>query len=411
MNPNDCHKELELLAVAFRKKMALQTFNLYFKSYPNPLIVGRLKFDPSVENSEILFAYDEQWLRDGYALGVDLPLASRIFKTTRSHPYFGFLYDLIPGLGAAKAAKRRFGRDLNPLELTLAAQDTIRPGALGFSTLFQPPLQSKMIGPIAIDLERLILGHLNIANIDSLYSTLDALPGSRFKLSYITGKNLNVISKFNTPDPERNLILWEAVALSLAKRVGLHTVNAELRTTRGMETLVTERFDRNRQGLPIGFASAKALLAAGPNSEHSYLEVADILNQDGARPMEDLKELWQRMVFNMSIGNVNDTLDNIGFIREREGWRLAPIYSLRPTPVSVSRRHHATAVNDDCDRASLQEAIDVAPYFGLKRAYAEQEAVRIASFCASEWEKIAHDFQVDPLERDTMQKAFEQLPY
>ena len=117
--------------------MALQTFNLYFKSSPNPLIVGRLKFDPSVENGELLFAYDEEWLRDGYALGMDLPLASRIFKTNRSHPYFGFLYDLIPGLGASKAAKRRFGRDLNPLELTLAAQDTLRPGALGFSTSFE----------------------------------------------------------------------------------------------------------------------------------------------------------------------------------------------------------------------------------------------------------------------------------
>ena len=391
--------------------MALQTFNLYFKSSPNPLIIGRLKLDPSVENGELLFAYDEEWLRDGYALGMDLPLASRIFKTNRAHPYFGFLYDLIPGLGASKAAKRRFGRELNPLELTLAAQDTLRPGALGFSTSFQAPLQSKLIGPVAVDLERLILGHLNISNIDSLYGALDALPGSRFKLGYMTSKNLNVISKFNTPDPERNLILWEAVALVLAKRVGLQTISAELRTTRGMDTLVSERFDRNRQGLPIGFASAKALLATGPNSESSYLEVADILNQDGANPQYDLRSLWQRMVFNMAIGNVNDTLDNIGFIREREGWRLAPIYSLRPTPVSVARRHHATAVTEDCDRASLEEAISVAPYFGLKRAYAEQEAIRIASFCASEWEKIAQDFQVDPLERDTMQKAFERLPY
>ena len=375
------------------------------------MIIGRLKLDPSVENGELLFAYDEEWLRDGYALGMDLPLASRIFKTNRAHPYFGFLYDLIPGLGASKAAKRRFGRELNPLELTLAAQDTLRPGALGFSTSFQAPLQSKIIGPVAVDLERLILGHLNISNIDSLYGALDALPGSRFKLGYMTSKNLNVISKFNTPDPERNLILWEAVALVLAKRVGLQTISAELRTTRGMDTLVSERFDRNRQGLPIGFASAKALLAAGPNSESSYLEVADILNQDGANPQDDLRSLWQRMVFNMAIGNVNDTLDNIGFIREREGWRLAPIYSLRPTPVSVARRHHATAVTEDCDRASLEEAISVAPYFGLKRAYAEQEAIRIASFCASEWEKIAQDFQVDPLERDTMQKAFERLPY
>ncbi|HIU85327.1 MAG TPA: type II toxin-antitoxin system HipA family toxin [Candidatus Aphodousia gallistercoris] len=391
--------------------MAQKTLNLYFRSKGNSLIIGRLSADPEAELSELFFAYDPHWIDCGYPLGQDLPLAGRVFKTDRAHPYFGFLYDLIPGLGARKAAKRLFNRDLTPIELILAASDTLRPGAIAFGEDSQAPLQARNIGPVAMDLERLMMGHLNISDIDSLYRGLDALPGERFKLGYTTGKNLNVISKFNTPDPERNLVCWEAISLSLAKRAGLQTVSAELRSTRGMDTLVSTRFDRDADGNPLPFASARALLGAPYDSEHSYLEVADILNQEGARPKEDLKALWQRMVFNMAIGNTNDTLDNIGFIREREGWRLAPIYSLTPAPVAVSRRHHSTSVTDDCDRPDLEKAVEVASYFGLRRRFAEEESARIASFCAQQWEKIARDFQADPLQVDTMRKAFERLPY
>ena len=115
------------------------------------------------------------------------------------------------------------------------------------------------------------------------------------------------------------------------------------------------------------------------------------------------------MVFNMCVGNVNDTLDNIAFIRVDDGWRLAPIYSLKPEPVSVNRRHHATAVTDDCDRPDLSKAVEVARYFGLSKRQAEEEALNISSFCAHNWEKVAHKFQADPLEIDNMRKAFEQL--
>ena len=249
------------------------------------------------------------------------------------------------------------------------------------------------------------MGHMNISDIDTLYRGLSALPGERFKLGCDSGKNKNFISKFNIPDPQRNLVVWEAVALSLAKRMGLKTVSAELTSTRGMDTLISRRFDRNDEGAPIGFATARALLAAHDDS-HSYLEVADILNQDGARPKEDLLELWRRMVFNMAIGNVHDSLDNIAFLRSPEGWRLAPLYSLKPEPIAVTRRHHATSVTDDCDRPDLNKAVEIAAYFGISKRKAGEEALQITSFCAQNWERVAHDFQADPLEIDNMRKAF-----
>ena len=389
--------------------MPATVLNLYFKSPLNPLPIGQLSIDdPGRDHSACYFVYDPQWLEIGYCISNDLPLIPKVFKTDLTHPYFGFMYDLIPGIGARKAARFKAKKDLTNIELLLQSQETLRPGAIGLGQNIQVPLQHKQIGAVALDLERLMMGHLNISDIDSLYNALSALPGDRFKLAYQSGKNKNIISKFNIPDPNRNLIIWEGITLSLAKRLGLSTVTAELTSTRGMDTLVSLRFDRTAKGEPIGFATAKAILAAH-DDEHSYLEVADILNQDGAKPKSDLLELWRRMVFNMCVGNTHDTLDNIAFIRERDGWRLAPLYSLQPEPLSVSRRHHATAVTEDCDRPDLAKAVEVCPYFGLSKRKAEQEALNISSFCAHNWEKVAREFQADPIEIDNMRKAFEQL--
>lgn len=390
--------------------MAQTVLKLYFKSSINPLPIGQLSFDePEREDAPTYFVYDSFWLANGFPLSRDVPLIPKVFKTGLNQPVFGFMYDLIPGLGAKKAARFIHQKDFTNIQLLLQSQETLRIGAVGFTEPSAEPLTSRTIGPVALDLERLILGHSNIHDIDSLYKALDALPGERFKLSYRTNKNLNVISKFNSPDPQRNLTIWEAVALSLAKRMGLKTVSAELTSMRGMETLVSLRFDRDQNGKPIHCASARALLAAHDMSEHTYLEVADILNCDGAKPKEDLFELWQRMVFNMAIGNVNDTLDNISFIRQDDGWRLAPIYSLKPEPILINRRHHATAVSEDCDRPSLDKAVEVAPYFGLSRKKAQVAAAEITAYCADNWVKIAQQFQADPLEMDLMRKAFERI--
>lgn len=389
--------------------MASQTLNLYFKSSSNPLPIGQLNIDdPGRESSVCYFVYNSDWLSYGYSLSRDLPLIPKVFKTDTNHPVFGFMYDLIPGIGARKAAKFIYKKDLTNNQLFLLSQEVLRPGAIGFKDSAQAALQYKEVGPCALDLERLMMGHLNISNIDSLYRGLSALPGERFKLGYQSGKNKNLISKFNISDPQRNLVIWEAIALSLAKRMGLQTISAELTSMRGMDTIISKRFDRTADGHPIGFASARALLAAHDDN-HCYLEVADILNQDGAKPKMDLLELWRRMVFNMCVGNVHDCLDNIGFIRDGDGWRLAPLYSLKPEPISINRRHHATAVTDDCDRPDLSKAVEIAPYFGISQRKAEALALEISSFCAHNWEKVARDFQADPLEIDNMRKAFEQL--
>ena len=389
--------------------MAEKTLNLSLNYQGKLQPVGVLNIEDTIYGAKMYFSYHSDWIENGFSLGRDLPLSGQVFKNSRLNPLFGFLYDLIPGLTARKIQKRLQKKDLSNIELLLQSQESLRPGALVLSEHSEPLVQSKQMGQVALDLERLILGHLNTKDIDLLYNACDSLPGERFKLGFVSSKNLNSIAKFNTPNPLRNLVQWEAMALLLARRLGLNTIDAQVTNFRGMEALVSTRFDRTEEGFRIPFATAQSLLAATPDSEHTYAEIADILNQEGAAPKKDLLELWQRMVFSMTIGNTNDTLSNIGFLRDHWGWRLAPLYGLMPTPTSVGRRHHATAVTADCDRSSLRKAVEIAPYFGLSKTKAEKEALRIATFVSQTWERTAYECLLDPLEIDNMRKAFEPL--
>lgn len=71
--------------------------------------------------------------------------------------------------------------------------------------------------------------------------------------------------------------------------------------------------------------SAISMLGARDNEQHSYLEIAYALAQNGAAPEEDMVELWRRIVFNIMIANTDDHLRNHGFVYERyKGWRLSP---------------------------------------------------------------------------------------
>ena len=60
--------------------------------------------------------------------------------------------------------------------------------------------------------------------------------------------------------------------------------------------------------------------------------MADFIKSNGARPKEDLVELWKRIVFNMAVSNTDDHLRNHAFILTKKGWILSPLYDVNPVP-------------------------------------------------------------------------------
>lgn len=85
------------------------------------------------------------------------------------------------------------------------------------------------------------------------------------------------------------------MTLTLAKQAGIRVPLYRLETICEKSVLIINRFDR-QDGKRIPFLSAMSMLGARDNEQHSYLEMAYALAQNGASPEKDMKELWRRKI-------------------------------------------------------------------------------------------------------------------
>jgi serine/threonine-protein kinase HipA len=233
-----------------------------------------------------------------------------------------------------------------------------------------------------------------------------SLGGARPKASVRDQDGSLAIAKFPRKDDEFNVVLWEAVALTLAKNARVKVPSWRLETILEKPVLIIKRFDRDN-GQRIPFLSAMSMLGAQDNEQHSYIEMAYALAQNGSAPEEDMAELWRRIVFTVMISNTDDHLRNHGFIYERyKGWRLSPAYDMNPTPIELKARVLATAIDFDDTSASLKTAMAVTKDFRLSKDNA-REIIKEVSRSVKQWRQVASEVGLSKRECDRMASAFD----
>ncbi|MGO9545214.1 MAG: type II toxin-antitoxin system HipA family toxin, partial [Rhodomicrobium sp.] len=149
-----------------------------------------------------------------------------------------------------------------------------------------------------------------------------------------------------------------------------------------------------------------ALNAVDHDDSRSYLEIVDALRQFGSEPEKDIRQMWRRMVFNVLVSNTDDHVRNHGFLINSEGWRLAPAFDMNPCPADIGGRIHKLALNEDENSGSLDLAMSVAPYFGLKKAEAAAIAAEVG-VAVSKWRKVAAAHKIEKHEIERLQSAFD----
>jgi serine/threonine-protein kinase HipA len=151
-----------------------------------------------------------------------------------------------------------------------------------------------------------------------------------------------------------------------------------------------------------------SLLGASDGETYSYPEMADALRQHGAAVLEDLPQLWRRMVFNILASNTDDHLRNHAVLYAgQRGWRLSPAYDLNPVPIDINPRVLTTTITIDHDpTASLEMALEVAGDFALKPAAAKAVVGEVARSTGS-WRKAASKLGLKKGEVERMATAFE----
>ena len=120
-----------------------------------------------------------------------------------------------------------------------------------------------------------------------------------------------------------------------------------------------------------------AALGRSDSEESSYLDIAEfIANKSGVEDKlaEDLRELFRRVLFNVSVANRDDHLRNHGFIRQPNGWRLAPAYDMNP---STKKDCHILAIDDASTEPDLDTVLSTAELYRVTPAQAQEDLKRL----------------------------------
>jgi len=160
-----------------------------------------------------------------------------------------------------------------------------------------------------------------------------SLGGMRPKCTILDADGALSLGKFSSVTDERAVTRGEVLALRLAKLAGIDSAQARIVMVQDQPVAMIRRFDRTPEQNRIPYISGATLLQANRGDEHSYTEIIDVMRSRCENFIDDARQLWRRLVFNHLITNVDDHLQNIGFLYSGNNqWRLSPAFDLNPFP-------------------------------------------------------------------------------
>lgn len=397
-----------------------------------PVLMGSLH-SQFVRGKEIFsFDFSPDWLKSQSALALDPDLMSYAGRqyTDTDKQSFGIFMDSAPDRWGRQLIRRREtirarhekrdARQLKESDYLLEVHDKTRMGALRFKVdksqdflnsdteLPTPPWTSLR------ELETACRNYEKEAPTDSehekwlamLLAPGSSLGGARPKANVLDNIGNLWIAKFPSQSDTGNIGAWEMVAHELAKEIGLNVPECRIeKFSKYGSTFLTKRFDRNGENR-IHFSSAMTLLGQTDGDNYStgcsYLDIAQFITKQGARPTEDLEELWQRIVFSISISNTDDHLRNHGFLLTKNGWILSPAYDINPNPHGAGLSLNISADDNSLD---LNLALSIASHFRLNTQQAKEHISRITNI-VNNWQATALKLEISRIEIEDMGSCF-----
>jgi serine/threonine-protein kinase HipA len=148
------------------------------------------------------------------------------------------------------------------------------------------------------------------------------------------------------------------------------------------------RFDRTPEQNRIPYISAATLLQARRDDEHSYTEIVDVMRAKCENFIDDAQQLWRRLVFNHLITNVDDHLQNIGFLYSGTNqWRLSPAFDLNPFP-DKDPESKTWLSEDSGPITSIKQLMGQAARFELSSSQAQTVFEEVAT-AVKRWKEVA----------------------
>lgn len=402
--------------------MRLDDLYLWFLADPAaPRYVGALKLVAAGKG--VSLHYGPDWLASGFALSEDLPLMDSEFL-----PQGRLWTDAPRAVGAVDDARPdRWGEKVirfvdKPQRLSLmeylyyAGDD--RFGALGVSTSATQYVP-RALGPLPRlqDAQQLSEVAAKIEASEPL-SALEArimagggspLGGAKPKALITIDGEQWVIKFFNNEPVDAPLV--EHATMTLAARAGITVAATQVVRLLGLHAVAIRRFDRSAGGGRIHSVSAgtaiRAATAAGQEPQLGYPELARLLRRAGVATngvnLQDVRELFRRMVFNILIDNTDDHEKNHALLVvapfEHGRLRLAPAYDVLPTHSGQGYQEFICGTQGR--DSTLDNAMSECDAFGLTSAEAASEVVRVVEV-VNTWKTHFAEVGVSPRDIESL---------
>lgn len=394
--------------------------------------LGELAYAKDGRREHSTFAYDATWLSNAakFSISPDLPLVDgNQFRKAPSKEdsifHFAFADTEPDGWGcrviARDHAKRRksaqqdgkpvSNAELSEMDYLLGVDDMSRIGAIrlrapdtrAFLRVIEeggrgtPPLLE--LAPLMAASRAVEMNQETEADLRYLRGRGTSIGGMRPKCTIVDEDGHLAIGKFPSVKDDRSVTRGEVLALHLAAAAGISVADSRIVMSEDTPVALIRRFDRVAGGGRIPYLSAGSMMQASRQEDHAYTQIADTIIANSVDPGQDLQELWRRLAFNLLITNVDDHVQNHGFLHVAHGqWRLAPAFDINPFP---DKDQELKLWLDEAYGPvdSIEAVVSVAGYFRLDSATVRRV---LGEVCAAirTWKTVATSAAVGMSGRD-----------
>ena len=368
-----------------------------------PVVAGAL----DVVGDQLRFVYGRSYLARPDAVPLylpELPLEPGGQLPPAGHHVHGCLADGAPDAwGRRVILHRLLGGDTRTVDTTalptltyLLESGTDRIGANDFQASAEVHVPREVDGTLEEILhaaDRLQAGEPFNPEIDRVLAAGSSVGGARPKALVRSSDGRSLIAKFSAPTDHYPVVRSEAVAMELARRLGLDVAATSTTRVLGRDVLLVERFDRE-PGSRRRHALVSALTLLGLHELHAryatYPDLADVIRHRFVDPQDTLHELFRRVVFNVLTGNRDDHARNHAAFWDGHDLRLTPAYDLCPQPRHTGEATQAMAITRDGRRESrVQVCVEAAEEFLLSEREARDEVERQLTLIHEHWPAAA----------------------
>ena len=343
----------------------------------DPVVAGLLEVNGPV----IEFTYGSSYLAraDRISLWPDeLPLVRGRQRPPRGMTAAGVITDAGPdawGRRVVEARQAPGGPTRLGLLTYLLESGSDRIGALDFQAdprLYRARWSQASLDDLVNAAQRLEAGEPLSTPLNEVLLHGSSIGGARPKVLLDDGDR-KMVAKLSSSTDTYPVVKSEAVAMELARRVGLDVAPVEVARALGKDVLLVDRFDRGPAGARRFVVSASTILGVdrAGSAFASYPALADAIRKRFTDVRATLAELFGRIVLNVCVSNTDDHARNHAAFWDGQQLTLTPAYDVCPQLRPAGPAHQAMAIARSGYRiARLAGCVEAAADYLLSRSEA-----------------------------------------